>query len=314
MSIGIILLAHSHLQRAAALASALARDGCKVVVHVDGKTPEDEFKPFAAAFKDSENVIFAPRVVCEWGAFSLTQASLAAADFLLRQWPGVRHVCQVSGACLPLRPLPELQRFLENNDGTDFIESYSASDSRWVKDGLSEERFSLYFPFSWRDRRKWFDWSVALQRRLGIRRKMPDGLEPHIGSQWWCLSRPTLAAILNDPERPRYDRFFRKCWIPDESYFQTLVRKHSKRVECSSLTFSRFDHQGKPHIFYDDTRLFWQIATGSSPVKSGMGRIGFTAIFWHPGGPIRPNRISTRRRLRRNFEKRFTRGTTAAPV
>ena len=51
---------------------------------------------------------------------------------------------------------------------------------------------------------------------------MPEGLVPHMGSQWWCLTRQTLSAILQDPERAKYDSYFRKVWIPDESYFQTL--------------------------------------------------------------------------------------------
>jgi hypothetical protein len=73
-----------------------------------------------------------------------------------------------------------------------------------------------------------------------------------MGSQWWCLTRQTLSAILQDPRRRVYDRFFKQVWIPDESYFQTLVRLYSRRIESRSLTLSKFDFQGKPHIFYDD--------------------------------------------------------------
>jgi hypothetical protein len=73
-----------------------------------------------------------------------------------------------------------------------------------------------------------------------------------MGSQWWCLTRRTLESILTDPERPVFDRYFRKVWIPDESYFQTLARRHTVEIESRSLTLSKFDFQGKPHIFYDD--------------------------------------------------------------
>ena len=73
-----------------------------------------------------------------------------------------------------------------------------------------------------------------------------------MGSQWWCLTRQTLSAILQDPERPSYDRYFSKVWIPDEAYFQTLARQYSRQIESRSLTLSKFDYQGKPHIFYDD--------------------------------------------------------------
>jgi hypothetical protein len=77
-------------------------------------------------------------------------------------------------------------------------------------------------------------------------------LVPHLGSQWWCLTRQTLSAILESPDREAVDRYFRRVWIPDESYFQTMVRQFSANVESRSLTLSKFDFQGKPHIFYDD--------------------------------------------------------------
>ena len=97
-----------------------------------------------------------------------------------------------------------------------------------------------------------FDGYVRLQRRIGFKRRIPEGIVPHLGSQWWCLTRHTLSAILDDPERANHDRYFKRVWIPDESYFQTLVRLFSSNVESRSLTLSKFDFQGKPHIFYDD--------------------------------------------------------------
>lgn len=97
-----------------------------------------------------------------------------------------------------------------------------------------------------------FDKFVEFQRRAGFKRRIPKGITPHMGSQWWCLTRQTLSAILQDPRRPKYDRYFKSVWIPDESYFQTLARLYSTNIESRSLTLSKFDFQGKPHIFYDD--------------------------------------------------------------
>ncbi|MCB2135827.1 MAG: glycosyl transferase, partial [Rhodobacteraceae bacterium] len=97
-----------------------------------------------------------------------------------------------------------------------------------------------------------FDGYVRLQRRLKLRRRLPDGIVPHLGSQWWCLTRQTLSAILEDKRRAQHDRYFRRVWIPDESYFQTLTRLYSTQIESRSLTLSKFDFQGKPHTFYDD--------------------------------------------------------------
>jgi hypothetical protein len=61
-----------------------------------------------------------------------------------------------------------------------------------------------------------------------------------------------LSAILQDPNRAAYDRYFKSVWIPDESYFQSLARLYATQIESRSLTLSKFDHKGKPHVFYDD--------------------------------------------------------------
>ena len=171
---------------------------------------------------------------------------------MLRDFAEVRHVYLASGSCLPLRPVEELIAYLNDRPRVDFIESVTTEDVGWTIGGLDVERFTLRFPFSWRKQRRWFDGYVKLQRRVGYKRRVPPGLVPHLGSQWWCLTRQTLSAILQSPDRVEIDRYFRRVWIPDESYFQTLVRQVSSNVEGRSLTLSKFDFQGKPHIFYDD--------------------------------------------------------------
>lgn len=153
---------------------------------------------------------------------------------------------------MPLRPVKELAAYLESRPRTDFIESATTSEVSWTVGGLDAERFTLRFPFSWKNNRSLFDGYVKLQRLLRFKRRIPAGLVPHMGSQWWCLTRQTLSAMLQDPEREKYDRYFKKVWIPDESYFQTLARLYSGNIESRSLTLSKFDFQGKPHIFYDD--------------------------------------------------------------
>jgi hypothetical protein len=171
---------------------------------------------------------------------------------MLQDFPQVRHVYLSSGSCLPLRPVAELVRYLDERPRTDFIESVTTEDVGWTIGGLNLERFTMRFPFSWRKQRRLFDTYVRLQRRVGLKRRVPAGIVPHLGSQWWCLTRQTLSAILDNPDRAEIDRYFRHVWIPDESYFQTLVRQVSDQVESRSLTLSKFDFQGKPHIFYDD--------------------------------------------------------------
>ena len=246
------MLVHEALDRAEQVARHWSGNGCPVVIHVDKQVPHKAHAAFVQSLSELQNVRFSKRFRCEWGTWSLVAASQLASEMMLADFAEVRHVYLASGSCLPLRPVKELKQYLAQRPQTNFIESVTTEDVPWTVGGLDAERFTLRFPFSWKKQRYLFDRYVKLQRRLRFKRKIPDGLVPHLGSQWWCLTRQTLSAILEDPDRAEYDRYFRKVWIPDESYYQTLVRQYSSNIESRSLTLSKFDFQGKPHIFYDD--------------------------------------------------------------
>ncbi len=252
MTVGFVMLCHEALHRAAQVAQHWAGAGCPVVIHVDKRVSREKLDGLKAAMKGYPNVRFSGRHACEWGTWSLVAASQTASELMLQEFPEVSHVYLVSGSCLPLRPMGELLRYLRQNPRTDFIESVTTEDVPWTVGGLDAGRFVLRFPFSWKRHRKLFDIYVKLQRRLGLERKIPRSVVPHLGSQWWCLTRETLTGILEHLRRAEFDAYFRRVWIPDESYYQTLVRLYSKDVESRSLTLAKFDFQGKPHIFYDD--------------------------------------------------------------
>ncbi|MEC8041524.1 MAG: beta-1,6-N-acetylglucosaminyltransferase, partial [Pseudomonadota bacterium] len=251
-SVGIIMLVHTALGRAEQVARHWSAAGCPVVIHVDRNVDHRTYNAFVEAVSDLPDVRFSPRHRCEWGTWGIVAASQSAAEMMLDHFADVRHVYLASGSCLPLRPVKQLIDYLAERPRTDFIESATTADVPWTVGGLDEERFTLSFPFSWKKNRYLFDRWVGLQRLVGRKRHLPNGIVPHMGSQWWCLTRQTLSAILQDPDRELYDSFFKRVWIPDESYFQSLARLYSTSIESRSLTLSKFDFQGKPHIFYDD--------------------------------------------------------------
>ena len=252
MTVGFVMLCHTALERAAQVARNWAENDCPVAIHVDRRVSRQDYAEFKRALSDLPNVVFSKRHRCEWGTWSLVAATQTASELMLAEFPKVRHVFLASGSCLPLRPVNALRDYLVARPKTDFIESVTTQDVEWTVGGLNQERFMFRFPFSWKRNRYLFDRYVELQRRVGFRRKLPKGIEPHLGSQWWCLTRQTLSAILQDPKRKAHDAYFKLVWIPDESYFQTLARQYARNIESRSLTLSKFDFQGKPHVFYDD--------------------------------------------------------------
>ena len=250
MRTGFVVLAHERLDHAAALARHLADAGAPVVVHVDARSP-------GAARAALDDLPGRARVIstrcAEWGMFGLVDATLDAVRTLEALAPDLRHVALLSGSCLPIRPVAELDRFLAARPASDFIESVPVADAPWVQGGLSEERFTLCHPFPWKRRRRLFDVFVEAQRAIGVRRRMPGGVEPRLGLQWWCLTAATLRRLLSDPRLPAWRRWFRRAWIPDESFFQSLVPVVSGgEVLSQPLTLQRWDAEGRPVVFHDD--------------------------------------------------------------
>ncbi|TFL17579.1 DUF5927 domain-containing protein [Jannaschia formosa] len=285
MSLGFVLLVHTAFDRTEQVARHWAAAGCPVVIHVDAKVPRAAFRAFRDRFGDAPLIRFCGRVRVEWGTWSLVAATQTGCERMLAAFPEVRHVYLASGSCLPLRPVAELTGYLADRPGVDFIESVAVEEADWAVDGLEAERFTLHFPFPWRRRRRLFDAFTELQRRLGVARKLPEGIVPHLGSQWWCLTRETLEAILTAPDRRAMDAWFSRAWIPDESYFQTLARRHSTRIESRSLTLAKFDVQGKPHIFYDDHRPLLERSDCFVARKVWPGAEGLYSTFLDPDRP-----------------------------
>lgn len=253
--LGVVLLCHARLDVAAHMARIWVQGGARVAIHVDAKASARSVARMQVELSDLPGIVWSRRHTCDWGRFSLVRATQDAARLLLDSFSDVTHVYLASGACLPLRPVRDLTAFLAQDPDRDHIESVSALDVGWTVGGLNEERFTLFYPLDWRRRRWLFDRLTDWQRRLGIRRRLPKGLTPHLGAQWWCLTVTTLRAILDDPRRAEFDRYFRMVWIPDESYFQTLARRHATRIESHSLTLAKFDHDGRPYQLYDDHAL-----------------------------------------------------------
>ncbi len=120
---------------------------------------------------------------------------------------------------------------------------------------MREDRLIYRHFFNERQQKGLFYGAYNLQKRLGLTREIPADLRIMIGSQWWCLRRRTIEWILDLISRRRdIVRFFRTTWIPDETFFQTLVRHvvPDSEIRSRTLTFLMFSDYGMPVTFYND--------------------------------------------------------------
>ncbi|WP_212525160.1 DUF5928 domain-containing protein [Actibacterium sp. MT2.3-13A] len=253
--IAYILLCHKDPDAIIQQAERLTAAGDVIAIHFDARAPAEDFDRIRDALKGNESVVFArKRIKCGWGEWSLVQATLLALEAAEAAFPRATHFYMLSGDCMPIKSAEYAHAFLDGRD-VDYIESFDFFASDWIKTGMKEDRLIYRHFLNERAHKRLFYLSLDLQRHLGLSRRIPQDLQIMIGSQWWCLRRRTVEAVL-DFIRARRDvlRFFRTTWIPDETFFQTLVRHlvPEEEIESRTLTFLMFSDYGMPVSFYND--------------------------------------------------------------
>lgn len=253
--IAFILLCHKDPEGIIAQTLRLTAAGDCVAIHFDARAAQADYARIREALAGNPQVTFARRrVKCGWGEWSLVAATLQAVKAALADFPGATHFYMLSGDCMPIKTAEYIHARLEE-DEADYIESFDFYGSGWIKTGIQEERLIYRHWFNERQRKWLFYTSLEVQKKFGLARRVPEDLKIRIGSQWWCLRRRTIEAVMDFvARRPDVVRFFSTTWIPDETFFQTLVAHlvPDREIRTRTLTFLMFTDYGMPVTFYDD--------------------------------------------------------------
>lgn len=253
--IAYILLCHKDPEGIIAQSKRLTAAGDCVSIHFDSRAPRNAFDRIQSALADNPGVTFAKkRIKCGWGEWSLVAATLLAVRAAVDAFPRATHFYMLSGDCMPIKSAEYAHAFFDREEA-DYIESFDFFNSDWIKTGIKEERLIYRHWFNERTQKPLFYASMRLQKKLRLDRAIPADLQVQIGSQWWCLRRRTIESILDlCRSRPDIMRFFKTTWIPDETFFQTLVRHlvPDHEIRARTPTFLMFTDYGMPLTFYND--------------------------------------------------------------
>ncbi len=253
--IAYILLCHKDPEMVIQQAELLTAAGDYIAIHFDSRANPDDFAQIQEALEKNSNVTFAKqRVKCGWGEWSLVQATLNAVEAALEAFIDATHFFMISGDCAPVKSAKFAHNYLDR-ENVDYIESFDFFESDWIMTGIKEERLIYHHWFNERTQPRLYYLSFNLQQRLGLKRTLPHNVQIRIGSQWWCLRRKTLETIFEFlKNRPDVIRFFRTTWIPDETFFQTMVYHlvPEEEIRTHTLTFLMFTDYGLPVVFHND--------------------------------------------------------------
>lgn len=257
MKVSFILLAHEAPEHLQPVIETLLASGSDVYIHHDAKAPFDLRR--AADTWDLNRfhgqLFHADRVHVSWGEWSIVQATLNCMRLARQHGYNADYFMLLSGSCMPIKPIHVLESFLQKNNGTDFIEVVNARQHRWVTGGIQQERWEQFHYVNWRAHPTLFSTALDVQKKLGIKRRIPLGHTPFMGSQWWCLRATTVDSILALIDKhPKLERFYHRTWVPDELFFQTMVGNiiPAENIRTEILSRYKFNSWGIPRVYYDD--------------------------------------------------------------
>jgi hypothetical protein len=238
MSLAFLIVAHKGPGQVGRLVRRIEGEcpTAHVYVHV---AKDSDLSPFAAACEGTTAQLLERRESVHWGGFSLTRATLSLAARALET--DFSHAVLLSGQCYPIRPLRDLEAFLAQSEGVDFIDVRHAA-SEWPE---VVERYEEYHFRDWADRAPLLATTAHgfLTYRLPTRR-VPGGMDVYAGATWWALSRPAVKHVLKVHKcKGRLRRFFSRTMLADEMYVHTILGNSSRRdVIQPTITYHRFDH------------------------------------------------------------------------
>ena len=221
-----LILAHNHPAQLERLISVLRRPGAHFVVHIDAKSPIEEFQLRLGALADVSLV--PERIAVNWAGWSQIEATLSLIRHALERAPESRRLTLLSGSCYPIAGNAQLAT-LDDKPGQ-FIGARRISPA-----DPSYERIRRYYlpdhpALNPRVKHETAKANAPLRRYVwSFLKTLPDQAPlplPYFkGSQWWSLTRDAAQHVLSFAERETgIVQTFRYSWVPDESFIQTVLQ------------------------------------------------------------------------------------------
>jgi hypothetical protein len=234
MRLAYLVMLHHKAEVFAKLLKQIYAPEHRYLVHVDARSPVSFQREVAGIISGYPQVEMLPARRCAWGGWSLVQVEWDAITRLLEAEHPWEYFINLSGQDFPLLTQEEMLRRLSAEAGKNYL-SIIDQQKDWPE-SLSRIRY-----YALEIGRK--------ARRTYIPRRYLAGVKPYAGSQWFILHRD-FCRYLAMPEVERYIRFYRNAFIPDESFFQTVIMNSPFRetVVPDCKRYLRWLPTGRPKV------------------------------------------------------------------
>jgi hypothetical protein len=216
----ILVMAHNHEILLRSLLKKLAHPQVLVFVHIDKKS----FALFDRLSGTPGIRLIQNRVNVHWAHISQAEAVFASYKEIIAGGYSFAHFMVISGQDYPIRPIPELLKFLADRQEKSFISYAPLAKDGW-RVARKRYRYYYYVPAEklWR----------GIMLITGIHRKFPLGLKPYGGAQWINLAREHMDYVLDFWEKnPGLTKFMKTTRFPEEMIFQSILLNSAFQKQC----------------------------------------------------------------------------------
>lgn len=259
MTIAYLLLVHNQPEQLALLVQSLSKSNSSFFIHVDKGSGIEAFKKAIDFPIDiTANIHFVEnRISCDWGRYSIVEASLILLRTAMASAQQFDYFILLSGQDYPIKSADYIHQFLAENKKRDFIEYFALPSEKLREKQGGLYRINRFHTYNQNNHSEFPPYSKKLLFHSTFNffahlyhkhiRKMPLGMQPYAGSQWWMLSQSTAKRFLKLlDEHKCIEAFFRNVWIPDEIFFQTVLmhlNKEGTEIINDNLRFTAWDKQ-----------------------------------------------------------------------
>ena len=262
-----MIMAHKNFEFLRHLIEYFTHD-CYVFVHIDKKSNITRDEEACLRAMPQVSGVYRKYSV-HWGGFSILKCEI----FLMKE---ALHSCDadyfhlISGQDYPIKPLSYFLQFFEENKGKEFIRSAHIPNARWDK--FSYKRFQYYYLFDYISEKskkslRWVHAFISLQKKLGIKRRIPDHFDFLYGStQWFSITQNSVKIILHYTRR--HPSFYRRCrftFASEEFYIATILgnKISPQKIASKDLRFIRWKVENGNYPANLSTEHFHLLASDS---------------------------------------------------
>jgi hypothetical protein len=225
MKHAILIIAHNNFPQLIRLINKLD-DNCQVYLHLDRKMALSEQECDILSSLSVVKGIYS-RYKINWGGFNMLKTAL----FLLKEAANDKensYFHLLSGQDYPVKPVADFTKFVEENNGKEFLEYHTLPYGGW--DNGTYRRYEFFFfhdLFNYRTGKgyRWILKTLRFQMKWNIKRQIPHHFETiYGGCCWFTLSRACICYLLEYTRRqPAFYRRLKYTFVPEETYFHSVI-------------------------------------------------------------------------------------------